>query len=199
MSTQRVTFLTPEQYLEIEREAEFRSEYLNGEVVAMSGGTPNHARIALNTAMRLAEQLAGHRCEAFGGDLLRLYSIEHKVFTYPDVLVTCGPHQFLDARGDTITDATVIVEVLSPSTEAHDRGFKFAQYQQLDSLEEYVLVSQIEPRVESFRRQMNGKWLYSDVRGIAAICRFDSVDCEVPLSEIYYQVAFDSEPPLPRV
>jgi Uma2 family endonuclease len=192
MSTQRVTFLTPEQYLEIEREAEFRSEYLNGEVVAMSGGTPNHARIALNTAMRLAEQLAGHRCEAFGGDLLRLYSIEHKVFTYPDVLVTCGPHQFLDARGDTITDATVIVEVLSPSTKNYDRGEKFIFYRSLPSFSEYLLLTQDRIRAEHHVRQLDGSWLLREFTQPTDQIELKSIGCRLVLGSLYERVEFDA-------
>jgi hypothetical protein len=115
MPTQPAYF-TPDQYLEIERKAEFRSEYINGEMFAMSGGTPNHARIVVNAVRRLDEQLDGRPCEAFGGDL-RVFSAKEKVFTYPDILVVCGPQQLLDNRRDTLTDATVIIEVLSPSTK----------------------------------------------------------------------------------
>src|ERR1700684_2171724 len=137
MSTQPVTYLTPEQYLDIERQAEFRSEYINGEMFAMSGATPNHARIVLNTARRLPAQLDGPACEAFGGDL-RLCSAKYKFFTYPDVLVTCGPKQLLDARRDTLTDATVIIEILSPLTKNYGRSEKFRFYRSLPSFSEYL-------------------------------------------------------------
>src|SRR5580658_7917610 len=147
MSTQTVSYLSPEQYLEIERKAEFRSEYINGQMFAMSGGTPNHARVVLNTARQLAEQLEGGPCEAFDGDL-RLYSARYKMFTYPDVLVTCGPNQLLDARRDTLTDATVIVEVFSPATRNYDRGDKFLFYRSIPSFFEYLLLAQDEMRAE---------------------------------------------------
>src|SRR5580658_3582763 len=144
MSTQPVTYLTHEQYLEIERKAELPSEYINGEMFAMSGGTPNHGRIALNAAMKLTEQLRGSRCEAFGADLLRLHIAKYSISTYPDVLVTCGPKQLLDARRDTLTDATAIIEVLSPSTMAYDRGEKFRIYRSLPSFCEYLVLAQDE-------------------------------------------------------
>jgi Uma2 family endonuclease len=198
MSAQPQPRLSPEEYLALERAAEVKSEYYDGHMYAMSGGSYPHAKIIVNVSSGLQQALKGKACSVTSSDV-RFRVSPQGLYTYPDVMVVCGPPKFADNQRDTLLNPTLIVEVLSQSTEAHDRGFKFAQYQQLDSLEEYVLVSQIEPRVESFRRQMNGKWLYSDVRGIAAICRFDSVDCEVPLSEIYYQVAFDSEPPLPRV
>jgi Uma2 family endonuclease len=152
MSTPPVTYLTPEQYLDIESKAEFRSEYINGEMFAMCDATLNHARIVLNTARRLGEQLDGRPCEAFGGDL-RLYSAKYKIFTYPDVLVTCRPHRLLDARRDTLTDATVIVEVLSPSTKNYDRSEKFRFYRSLPSFSGYLLLAQDEIRAEHHVRQ----------------------------------------------
>src|SRR4051794_7973984 len=111
MSTSAFSYLTPEQYLEIERKAEFRSEYVHGEVLAMSGGTLNHAWIVANALSRLTDQLRGQSCGAVANDV-RLFCALNDIFTYPDIIVTCGPHQFLDMRRDTITDATAIVEVL---------------------------------------------------------------------------------------
>lgn len=152
MSTQRVAYLTLEQYLEIEREAEFRSEYINGEMFALAGGTPNHAWIVANTLIRMGEQLCGGPCGARSSDL-RLYSAKHRVITYPDILVTCGPDRLLDGRRDTLTDATVIVEVLSPSTKHYDYTEKFRFYCSLDSFSEYLLLAQDEIRAEHHIRQ----------------------------------------------
>jgi Uma2 family endonuclease len=194
MSTQPVTYLTLEQYLEIERKAEFRSEYINGEMFAMSGGTPNHARIVLNTARRLAEQLDGHACEAFDGDL-RLYSAKYNFFTYPDVLVTCGPHHLLDARRDTLTDATVVVEVLSPSTSNYDRGEKFRFYRSLPSFSEYLLLAQDEIRAEHHVRQPDASWLFREFTCPADEIELNSIGCRLHLQTLYERVEFEPAPP----
>jgi Uma2 family endonuclease len=192
MSTQPVTYLTPEQYLEIERNAEFRSEYINGEMFAMSGGTPNHARIVLNTARRLTEQLDGRPCEAFDGDL-RLYSAKYKFFTYPDVLVTCGPHRLLDSRRDTLTDATVIIEVLSPSTKNYDRGEKFLFYRSLPSFSEYLLLSQDTMRAEHHVRQPDNSWLFREFTGPSDEIDLKSIGCRLQLQSLYKRVEFEPE------
>jgi Uma2 family endonuclease len=192
MSTQLVTYLTPEQYLDIESKAEFRSEYINGEMFAMSGATPNHARIVLNTARRLTEQLDGRPCEAFDGDL-RLYSAKYKIFTYPDVLVTCGPHQLLDARRDTLTDATVIVEVLSPSTKNYDRGEKFLFYRSLPSFSEYLLLSQDTMRAEHHVRQPDNSWLFREFTESDDKIELKSISCRLQLRSLYERVEFEPE------
>jgi Uma2 family endonuclease len=185
-------YLTPEQYLEIERKAEFRSEYINGEMFAMSGGTPNHARIVSNAVRRLGEQLDGRPCEAFGGDL-RLYSGKYKIFTYPDVLVTCGPHRLLDGRRDTLTDATVIVEVLSPSTKNYDRGEKFRFYRSLPSFSEYLLLAQDEVRAEYHLRQPDNSWLFREFTGPAGEIELKSIGCRLQLESLYKRVEFEPE------
>ena len=113
------------------------------------------------------------------------------LFTYPDVVVVCGDRQYFDTRTDTITNPILIIEVLSPSTEAYDRGFKFAQYRNIESLQEYVLVSQSEARVEVFRRQPNHQWVFSDFAGLDAVSVFESIDCRVPLAEIYDKVTLN--------
>src|ERR1700758_224476 len=123
MPTQANTFLTPEQYLEIERAAEHKSEYFNGEMFAMSGGSLDHGRIFRNLISSLNGQLRGRTCEVAGSDL-RLRVSPDGLYTYPDIVVFCGKPQFADRRTDTITDATVIIEILSPSTVNYDRGFK---------------------------------------------------------------------------
>jgi len=197
MSAQPQPRLSPEEYLALERAAEFKHEYYDGHMYAMSGGSYPHGQILVNLSAMLREALKGRGCRVTSSDV-RFRVSPQGLCTYPDVMVVCGSPRFADNQKDTLLNPLLIAEILSPSTEAHDRGLKFAQYQQLASLEEYVLISQTEPRVESFRRQPDGKWLYSDVRGVTAVCRFDSLDCEIPLSEIYDQVPFDSEPPAPQ-
>ncbi len=192
MSAQPQPSLTPEQYLEIERAAEFRNEYYNGHVYAMSGGSAPHGYIIANWVRRLGNALDKLPCRVAGSDL-RVRVSPGGLYTYPDVVVVCGEPQYADGRIDTLLNPVLIVEVLSPSTEAYDRGFKFTQYRKLESLQEYVLVSQGEPRVEVFRRQPSGDWLLSDCAGLEATCRLDSVGCALALAEIYDKVTFTGE------
>jgi Uma2 family endonuclease len=191
MSTQPVTRLTPEQYLEIERKAEFRSEYINGEMFAMAGATRNHGRIAAHTLAELVDQLSGRACEATGSDT-RIYSAQYRVLTYPDVVVTCGPDKFLDARRDTLTDATVIVEVLSPSTRVYDRGEKFRIYRSLPSFAEYLLLAQDEIRAEHYARQSDNSWLFREFRGPSNEIELTSIGCRLQLKSLYERVEFES-------
>jgi Uma2 family endonuclease len=191
MSTRAISFLTPEKYLEIERAAEFRSEYLNGEVFAMSGGTLNHGRIALNTASHLREQLLGKPCEAAAADF-RLYCAEHNLFTYPDIVVFCASPKFLDQRRDTITDATAVVEVLSPSTKNYDRGEKFRYYRSLPSFAEYLLLAQDEVRAEHHIRQLDGSWLFREFTSPAAEIELLTIGCRLGLESLYERVEFEA-------
>jgi Uma2 family endonuclease len=126
---------------------------------------------------------------------LRVLAALDGLYTYPDVAVVCGEPKLLDGRKDTLLNPALIVEVLSPSTEGYDRGFKFAQYRTLESIEEYALVWQSEPRVEVFRRQPGGHWLLSEFIGIDSVCQFESVGAGVPLTEIYDKVSFDAAQP----
>ena len=190
MSAQAQPRLTPEQYLEAERSANFRHEYYNGQIYAMSGGSFQHFQIIGNISGELRAMLKKRPC-AVGSSDLRLRVSPDGLYTYPDVIVICGDPRFADDRRDTLLNPALIVEVLSPSTEAYDRGFKSAQYRTVESLEEYALVSQAEPRVEVFRRQPGGHWLLSEAVGLEAVCQFESLDCDVPLSEIYAKVTFD--------
>jgi len=192
MSTRPVTRLTPEQYLEIERKAEFRSEYIDGEMFAMAGGTPNHAWIVVNAASRLTEQLRGRPCGARTGDM-RLHSVKYQMFTYPDIVVTCGPNQLLDGRRDTLTDATLIVEVLSPATKNYDRGEKFLFYRSLPSFAEYLLLAQDRVRAEHHVRQPNGSWLFSEFTEPADEIELPSIGCRLGLGSLYERVEFESE------
>lgn len=192
MSAQPQVRLSPEEYLTLDRAAEFRSEYYDGFIVAMSGASLKHVRIVGNLSRELWAALRPRPCAVLTNDL-RLRSSE-RAYSYPDVIVVCGPEQLADDQQDILLNPSFLIEVLSPSTESYDRGLKFAYYQRLDSLQEYVLVSQFEPRVEIYRRQPLNKSLYSEIRGLDASCRFDSLDCEVSLSEIYHQVSFDPQP-----
>src|SRR5260221_3915864 len=193
MSAQPLPRMSPEQYLEMERAAEFRSEYFEGQVYAMAGGTYPHATIILNVGVQLHQALRQRPCTVTPIDV-RLRVSPTGLYTYPDIMVVCGEAKFADDQRDTVLNPTLIVEVLSKSTEGHDRGFKFAQYRKLDSLREYVLVSTGEPRVEKFLRQSDGHWLLSESVGLDAVCRFESWDCQILRSEVYYRVTLGDEP-----
>jgi Uma2 family endonuclease len=192
MSAQAQPRLTPEQYLELERAAEFRHEYYNGRMYAMPGGTFPHVVVIGNLSRELGNALKKRPCVVATSDL-RVRVSANGLYTYSDIAVVCGPPKLLDGHKDTLLNPILIAEVLSPSTEAYDRGFKFAQYRTLESLQEYALVSQTEPRVEVFRRQSSGDWLLSEAVGLEAVCRFESVNSIVALSEIYANITFGGE------
>ena len=193
MSAQPQPRLTPEQYLEIERAAQdVRSEYYNGRMYAMSGGTHPHAIVIGNLARELGIALKKGPCVVTTSDM-RVRVNKTGLYTYPDIVVVCDAPQYGDGRHDTVLNPALIVEVLSPFTEGYDRGFKFAQYRALESLREYALVSPSEPRVEIFRRQPSGDWLLSESAGIDAVCRFDSVGCTVAMKDVYDKVTFGGE------
>ena len=192
MSTVPVRILTPEQYLEIERKAEFKSEFYRGEMFAMSGASRQHNLIANNIGGEARSRLRGRPCEVYGSDM-RVRVSKTGLYTYPDLSIACDKPQFVDDKGDTLLTPKVLVEILSDSTEKYDRGTKMSQYMQIDSLQEFVLVSQSIPRVEVYQRSSDGKWSYSDATGLATSITLESVGITLPLSEIYLRVEF---PPL---
>lgn len=198
MSAQTQPRLTPEQYLAAERVAEFRHEYYKGQIYAMSGGSYTHAQIILNYASELHAKLKKRPCSVVSIGF-RVRVSPDGLYTYPDVVVICGDPKFVDEQRDTLLNPTLILEVLSPSTEAYDRGFKSVQYRTIESLEEYALVSQSEPRVERFRRQSGGHWLFSEAVGLEAACLFESLDCTVSLADIYDKVTFAAIDPIASV
>jgi Uma2 family endonuclease len=195
MAPQPTPRLTPEQYLEIERQAEVRSEFYNGRMYAMSGRTWPHHKIIIDLAFAL-QAAFGNRCSVVANGM-RVRVAPDGLYTYPDVVVVCGPRKMADDRKDTLVNPAFVAEVLSPSTEAYDRGFKAAQYRKIDSLREYALVSQDEPRIETYVRGTSGDWTFREFAGMNAICRFESMDCQVPMSSIFGNVDFtEAEQPV---
>jgi len=193
MSAQTLPYLTPQQYLDIEEKAEYKSEYfqgqmwpLGGEPYGMAGSRPEHNIVATNCTSELHSALKG-KCLVFNSDQ-RIRVSEEGLYTYPDCSVVCGKPIY--STQYTLTNPRVIIEVLSKTTESNDRGLKFKQYVQLPSLEEYFLVSQTEARVEKYRRQADGSWLWQVFIGLDAQVPFESVDCTIALSEIYRDVEF---------
>jgi Uma2 family endonuclease len=128
---------------------------------------------------------------------LRLGAGSGRLYTYPDVIVFCGTPKLADQHQDILINPTVIAEVLSPSTERYDRGIKWTQYRTIESLQEYALVSQTEPRIELFSRGSGGKWLFTDFVGLDAACRFESLDCSIALADIYHNITFGDDAPAP--
>ena len=185
--------MTYAEYLVAEEASETKHEYLRGEVFAMAGTTFEHALIASNLSRAIGNRLAGP-CVVVGSDA-RVRIVETDRATYPDLMIVCGPrHAASEDRHGTV-NPTVIVEVLSDSTERDDRGEKFAHYRQISSLREYVLVAQKEARVEVFTREAGDSavWRFSEAVG-EGIVRFASVDVVVPLEEVYRGVAFAAAP-----
>ena len=187
MDAQQKTYLTPEQYLAIERRAETKSEYLDGEMFAMSGASREHNLIVVNLTREISAQLRDKPCETYSNDQ-RVRVLTTGLYTYPDLVVACGEPRFEDKAFDTLLNPTLIIEVLSPSSEAYDRGKKFEHYQTLPSLAEYVLVCQDEPRVEQFLRQGGNRWLLTVATGLEASIALPSIQCELALAEVYRKV-----------
>lgn len=179
---------TPEQYLERERKAEHKSEYWNGEIVAMAGGSKQHSLINVNISGELRARLKDKPCLTYSSDLR--VQVNPARYLYPDISVVCGETKYADEVGDMLTNSTVLVEVISPSTEDKDWGIKFAFYRQLPTLTDYVMASQDEPYLEHYARQEDRRWLLTDLRGPDAVLRLPSIGCELPLSEVYARVVF---------
>ena len=190
MSSLAQSRYTPDHYLALERQAKHRSEYINGYIIAMVGASRQHNLIAGNVFGELRAQLGGRPCEAYINDMRVKVSVTG-LYTYPDVVALCGEPYFEDARVDTLLNPSVIVEVLSESTEAYDRGEKFAHYRRLESLRDYVLIAQDKVRVEHYVRQ-GDQWLLSEANDLVSAVHLSSIGCEVVLRNIYERVEFSS-------
>lgn len=184
MSAVPKTLLTEQEYLAIERRAEFRSEYYRGEMFAMAGARYEHNRVKDNIAFELRSKLKNGPCFPLTSDM-RVHIPATTLYTYPDVVVVCGKPEFQDQQHDVLLNPHVIIEVLSESTEKYDRGAKFQQYQHLTSLREYILVAQDEARVERYVRQPNNDWLLTNFVGLDASFTVQSVQATIPLKQIY--------------
>lgn len=179
--------ISPEEYLRREREAEERHEYDNGRMCAMAGESPNHSRICINAARETSANLKGKSCEAFSPNMKVCINAAGK-FYYPDLSIVCGEARYHDRERDALVNPKVIFEVLSPSSEKRDRGVKFLSYQQIESLTDYLLVSQDKLLVEHFVRQAGGQWLYTAHADRSASVHLPSIGCDLPLDEIYDRV-----------
>ena len=193
MVAERLPYVTPEEYLAREHEAEHKSEYVDGVIYAMARGSPGHDRIAMNVGSEFRAHLKGRPCEAFSSNM-RVRVNDQGLYTYPDVTVACGDARFDDVHGDTLLNPTVIVEILSPSTEAWDRGGKAERYRQLESLREYLLITQDRPHVERYARSEAGSWTLREVSGLDGSIRIESIALDLALAEVYDRVEFGDVP-----
>lgn len=186
--------LSVDDYLRLERAAAQRSEYLSGDTFLMAGASREHNLVVLNVAAELRARLRGSPCEVYPSDMR--VSTPSGLFTYPDVSVACSP-TFRTPGTDTLLNPVLLVEVLSPTTEAFDRGRKFEHYRSLDALREYLLVSTAEARIERFRRTETG-WLFDEAAGLDAAMALSSVPAELPLAEVFARVTLGPAPPALR-
>lgn len=193
MSAQPLLHLSPSEYLAFERDSQERHEYYFGEIFNMSGASRNHNRIAQNLSAEFYLKLKKRPCNPYQSDL-RVRIPSKSIYTYPDVLVVCGKEEFEDNAFDTLLNPTLIVEVLSASTENYDRSKKFEYYQQIPSLKEYILISQEKYLVEQFIKQADKKWIYQIYNDLVESILFPSLAIEIPLADIYYDIVLDENP-----
>lgn len=187
MSHQVKTNISPEEYLAMERQAEYKNEYINGEVFAMTGASRRHNLIAGNISGELRQQLKSKLCEVYPGEM-RVKAPASRSYFYPDVVVVCGEPKLEDDYFDTLLNPTLVVEVLSKSTESYNRLAKAGYYRTIEPLAEYLLISQEEYRVEQYIKQADNRWLLTDIRGLEAAVELQSIQCSLGLSDVYHKV-----------
>lgn len=187
---------TPGDYLAQERTATAKSEYINGRVYAMAGASRLHNLIVGNTFAEIRAQIRGRACEAYVNDM-RVKVSRTGLYTYPDIVALCEQPRFEDDYLDTLLNPSLIIEVLSPSTESYDRGEKFAHYRRLETLTEYILIAQVTSRIEHYRRD-GDTWILTELSGLDAELSIASLGCVVQLSDIYDRVVFASDTAAPR-
>ena len=191
MAAQVKQSLTPEEYFLLEEKAEYKSEYRDGEMIAMAGGDPDHSLIAANIVGALINELKG-TCRVYNSDVMVQSGVS---YSYPDVTVVCGEPRYGGERGKCLANPVLLIEVLSKSTEALDRGEKFALYRRIESLSGYLLVAQDKPRVEYYTRQADGLWLLSEINGVDALVKLNSLKIDLRLASVYAFMNFDHSNP----
>lgn len=183
------TRITPAEYLNLERASEVKHEYYGGEIFAMTGASKNHNRIVTSTLAALYTQLRERPCDVFPSDM-RVKAHSGILFAYPDITVVCGSPEFEDVEVDTLLNPTLIIEVLSPSTEAYDRGKKFQHYRTIPSFQEYLLIAQDSVRIEHYLLRDN-EWVLADASTLDAVITPPSIDCTLLLRDVYEKVDFN--------
>ncbi|MCA9069167.1 MAG: Uma2 family endonuclease [Planctomycetaceae bacterium] len=196
MSTAQKRHCTPKEYLEFERNSQFKHQYYKGEIFAMGGASFAHGQLVSNLTTLFGIHFKDSDCQAIPKDL-RVKADKTGLYTYPDLTVVCGEPEFEDDVFDTLLNPKLMIEVLSDSTEAFDRGEKFAQYRTIDPFEQYALISQREYRIEVFTRVGDGRWVLSEAAGVDSTIEFSTIQCSLKLRDVYERVTipFQSEKP----
>jgi Uma2 family endonuclease len=193
MATQPIPYVTADEYLEFDRSAEFKHEYVFGEIVPMASGTPNHSAIGSNINAALWNRLRGKPCRSFDSNL-RLSLRRNSLYSYADVTVVCGQPEYLDDKLDTVTNPKLVAEVLSPSTRNYDLGDKTRAYWSVPSLTDLLLVEQDKVSIEYWSRVPGGEWIKKILSSVGDTLKIDSLGCELPAAEIYDRVEFQIAP-----
>ena len=191
MQIQEQRTYSPSEYLEQEISSEYRHEYIDGQIIQMTGGTPNHNQIALNLSAALNFALKRQPYRVFVTDQ-RLWIPNKRTHTYPEVMVVAGQLEFLEGRKDTITNPLMIAEVLSKSTKSYDRDEKFAAYRTIPNFQEYILIDQYKIHVEQYSKTTDNKWIFSEYEDDDFVLSLTSVQFQISLSDIYDKVDFDA-------
>ena len=178
------TYITPEEYLALDRQAEVKSEYYAGQIIAFAGASKRHNLIVANVLAGIHRQLVDRPCNVYPSDM-RVRISKTGMYAYPDIVVTCGEEQFADENSDILLNPIVLIEVLSESTANYDRGDKFDQYRRIESLREYILVSQEAYRADQYVRQNDTQWLLTEFHRAEDVIRLSSINCELALKELY--------------
>jgi Uma2 family endonuclease len=184
MATQSIPRVSEDEYLRLDRAAEYKSEFLDGEIFAMSGGSLRHSLLAGKWTALMINTLTGRNCHVFTSDA-RVRTSKTGSYLYPDVSVVCGGSKTHENSNDILINPQVVIDVLSPSTAGYDRGKKFERYREIESLRDYVLVHANSPHVEHFARQQDASWIFREYRGPEAVVPIASLDCTVSLAEAY--------------
>jgi Uma2 family endonuclease len=182
-------FITPEEYLALDRAARQRSEYYDGEMFLMAGASRKHNIIAINASTLLNVALRDSPCEVYASDM-RTRIRRSANYVYPDVVVACEEPEFDDENADVLLNPTVVVEILSPGTEKRDQGLKFDLYRRAPSLKEYLLLKQHIPHAMLYQRQRDDSWLLRDFIGLESVVPLEAIGCELKLADIYHKVKF---------
>ncbi|MGK7876758.1 MAG: Uma2 family endonuclease [Xenococcaceae cyanobacterium] len=183
-------YYTPEEYLELEEKAEYKSEYRNGAIVPMAGGTTNHNRIILDFCTHLNLALRGQNAEVFTGDV-RLWIPRYRLYTYPDIMVIKGEPVYEGTGTTTVTNPWLILEVLSDSTKNYDQGDKFKYFRSIPDFREYILIDQYSFYAEQFAKIAEGQWIFNEYPGKNAVLALDSIDFQISFNDIYARINFE--------
>lgn len=189
MGAQELVYITAEEYLTTERLATEKHEYFEGEIFAMSGASFEHNDIFKNTYLDIGFQLKGKKCQPYGSDL-RIHIPKNSLYTYPDISVICGERESTDDKFDTATNPTVLFEILSPSTSKYDRIIKFDLYRDIVSLKEYIMINSEKVQVLKHVRNLDNSWLMTIYESLEDVFSIQSIDVELKLSDIYFDVKF---------